>query len=191
MQDDGLAGTAGAASNPSHRYLVQVWREAPDAPWRGMLRDVVTGQVRRFRDLDEILAFLGEGGVVAELLQDGSFPEAGSPGWIEEKAGASVVVDQDHLLDTAVGEIFARAAAYPDLAGATLLEATVFPSDETASGAARALLRAAAAAILCASHPDVTSSRSYDEIVRDVDAALASGDPEDMLDLARRITSEL
>lgn len=191
MKDDELTRAADASANPPHRYVVQVWKEAPEAPWRGVLRDTVTGRVRPFRDLDEILAFLSEEEAVpGRLLQDETVLETQWPDWTGEREG-DVTDAQDQLLDTPLVEVFAQAAAYPQFATASLLEATALPAGEGVSGAAIVLLRAAAAAILCASHPDVVSSRSREEIVKDVDACLASGDMEAMLELARQITSQL
>lgn len=192
MQNEERTPEAGASTGPARRYIVQVWKESPEAPWRGVLRDTATGRVRPFRDVDEILALFSEEDAVLEVLSHDETPPTGRwPDSMEERAGVGPGVDQDQLLDTPIGEIFAEAGLYPQFATASLLEALALPAGQGVSGAVGALLRAAAAAILCASHPDVASSRGREEIIKDVDACLASGDAEAMLALARQITSEL
>jgi hypothetical protein len=39
-------------------YLVRLWREAPDAPWRCQVQCVGTGQERRFAGLAELFEFI-------------------------------------------------------------------------------------------------------------------------------------
>lgn len=45
-------------SRRSCSYLLRLWQEAPDAPWRAMLRSVMTKEEQVFPDLDGLLAFL-------------------------------------------------------------------------------------------------------------------------------------
>ena len=65
----------------------------------------------------------------------------------------------------------------------TLLQALGFEGGNTTKGAAKILLRAAVAAILNASHPDVDYEFALADIIADVNAALA-GSRSDMLALA-------
>lgn len=99
-------------------------------------------------------------------------------------------INQD-LCDTIVGSIFSGAAAYPELAGASLLEAMSFEGGEDTLGAARILLRTAASAVICASHPDVLYPRSAEQVVAAVNSALASGERATMLKLAKQFASSL
>jgi hypothetical protein len=39
-------------------YLLRMWREAPDAPWRCQVQCVGTGRERRFGGLAELFEFL-------------------------------------------------------------------------------------------------------------------------------------
>ncbi|MGD2205175.1 MAG: hypothetical protein PVH17_00225 [Anaerolineae bacterium] len=45
-------------SRRSRSYLLRLWQEAPDLPWRAMLRCVTTKEEHFFPDLDRLLAFL-------------------------------------------------------------------------------------------------------------------------------------
>ena len=47
-----------SGSRRSHSYLLRVWQQAPDAPWRAMLRCVTTKEEYVFPDLAEMVAFL-------------------------------------------------------------------------------------------------------------------------------------
>jgi hypothetical protein len=65
----------------------------------------------------------------------------------------------------------------------TLVEALDFPGGKYAVGGARILLRAAVAALLNASHPDVDYTLTASEVISDVNAALATLDRDTMIDL--------
>jgi hypothetical protein len=42
----------------SRSYLLRLWQEAPDLPWRAMLRCIPTKEVRLFRNIEELTAYL-------------------------------------------------------------------------------------------------------------------------------------
>jgi len=85
--------------------------------------------------------------------------------------------------DDPVTDAFSEAGAYT--AGALSLHgALVGGGGSGVEGGARILLRAAVAALLNASHPDVAYPRSEADVISDVNAALASGDRDTMLALA-------
>jgi hypothetical protein len=50
--------TPAIGSRRSRSYLLRLWQEAPDLPWRAMLRSVTTQQEQVFPDLEGLLAFL-------------------------------------------------------------------------------------------------------------------------------------
>ena len=66
----------------------------------------------------------------------------------------------------------------------TLLDALEFGGGPGAEGAARILARAAVASLLNAASPDVDFTMSVADVIADVNAALASGNRQTMLDLA-------
>lgn len=39
-------------------YLVRMWQEHPQAPWRASVQNAQTGELRRFSDLEQLVAFL-------------------------------------------------------------------------------------------------------------------------------------
>lgn len=47
-------------ANPTrHRsYLLRLWKETPNTPWRVHLQSVHTGEQHRFSNLEQMLAFL-------------------------------------------------------------------------------------------------------------------------------------
>ena len=47
-------------------YLLRLWRENPDSPWRASLESVTTGERQVFARLDALLAFLESGSGQAE-----------------------------------------------------------------------------------------------------------------------------
>lgn len=65
----------------------------------------------------------------------------------------------------------------------TLLDALNFRGGPDATAAARLLLKQAVAALLNASHPDVAYGMTVDQIISDVNDALATEDRQTMLDL--------
>ncbi len=99
-------------------------------------------------------------------------------------------IDQE-LCKAPIGSVFHGAATYPELASASLLEAMSFDGGEDTLGAARILLRTAAPAVLCASHPEVSYPLSEEQVVAAVNTALASGDRAVMLELAEQLASYL
>jgi hypothetical protein len=80
----------------------------------------------------------------------------------------------------------------PDAYGiddATLLDALKFGGGRGATGAARLLLRAAVAALLNASHPDVNYALTPEQVISQVNAALASDSRSTMLVLAIQLSA--
>lgn len=88
-----------------------------------------------------------------------------------------------------VESVFAAAAAFPALGSSSLLQALSFSGGPGPEGGAMILLRAAVAALLNASHPDVSGEYPFSEgdIIAAVNAALASGDRATMLTLATEL----
>ncbi len=82
-----------------------------------------------------------------------------------------------------VTSVFSEAGAYPEGA-ASMVEALDFPGGPGVRGAVRILLRAAVAAVLNASHPDVNYPTGEAGVINKVNNALASGDRDKMLKLA-------
>ncbi|MFB3787144.1 MAG: DUF4114 domain-containing protein [bacterium] len=76
-----------------------------------------------------------------------------------------------------------------DLMGKTLLQALSFGGGSGVTGGAKILLRAAVAALLNASHPDVDYPYAPQEIIDDVKDALASNNRTTMLTLAAELDS--
>jgi hypothetical protein len=55
---DHTDSTPVTGSRRFHSYLLRLWQETPDLPWRAMLRSVATREEHLFPDLDRLLAFL-------------------------------------------------------------------------------------------------------------------------------------
>jgi hypothetical protein len=89
-----------------------------------------------------------------------------------------------------VGSVFSGASAFPSLAAQTLLQALQGGGGPGLDGAAKILLRAAAAALLNAGHSGVDYPRTTAEILADVNAALASGNRDTMLGLATALDND-
>lgn len=89
-----------------------------------------------------------------------------------------------------IAGVFSAAAAYPAIGSASLLDGLNFGGGPGVEGAARNLLRAGIAALLNASHSGVAYPRSPDQVIGDVDAALASGDRATMLSLAAALDGD-
>lgn len=87
-----------------------------------------------------------------------------------------------------LGSVF-DAALLGDLADVTLLDALSFGGGSTLTEAQQILLRQAVAALLNAAHPDVDFSLTTAEVIAAVNAALASGDRETILDLAEDLAA--
>ncbi len=43
-----------------HSYLVRIWREEPEMPWRASAQCVQTGETHRFATVEALFAFLTE-----------------------------------------------------------------------------------------------------------------------------------
>lgn len=82
-----------------------------------------------------------------------------------------------------VQTVFSEASAYSGVGTATLLEALDFGGGPTVTDAARILIRAAVAAVLNATHPDVDYPRAEASVIAEVNAALATGDRDTILDV--------
>jgi len=80
--------------------------------------------------------------------------------------------------------VFAQTGAYPELAGASMLEALNFGGGSGVEGASRNLMRAAVASLLNASHSGVDFPRTPVQVISQVNSALASGSRDTMLALA-------
>lgn len=81
----------------------------------------------------------------------------------------------------------------PDALGlddTTLLAALSFAGGPGVAGAARILLRQAVAAVLNAAHPDVDYPQTAGSIIAEVNAALASGNRDTMIDLAEKLDAQ-
>jgi cysteine-rich repeat protein len=87
----------------------------------------------------------------------------------------------DFTPDMLVGDVFA-ASGFPTLADDSLLTALQYQGGAGATGGARVLLRAAVAALLNESNPDV--DYSIDGVIALVNTALATGDRSTMIALA-------
>ncbi|HYO13223.1 MAG TPA: hypothetical protein VE685_08530, partial [Thermoanaerobaculia bacterium] len=83
-----------------------------------------------------------------------------------------------------VDSVFSAASASPSLGSAGLIDALGFNGGSGTEGAARNLLRAAVAALLDASHPNVDYPRQPASVIAEVNAALASGSRDTMLSVA-------
>jgi len=84
-----------------------------------------------------------------------------------------------------VGGVFNQATSATS--GSTLLEALSFPGGTDTDGAERILIRAAVAAVLGASIPDVDYPSTVAEIITSVNNAIATGVRDTMLSLAAQI----
>jgi hypothetical protein len=89
-----------------------------------------------------------------------------------------------------VQSVFSEAWRYPAQGFATLHDALAFAGGPGTDGAAEILLRAAVAALLNASHPDVAYPRIASQVLSDVNAALASGSRDTMLALAAALDAD-
>ncbi len=43
-----------------HSFMIRLWQEAPDAPWRVSVRSVETGEIVRFASLMALFSFMQE-----------------------------------------------------------------------------------------------------------------------------------
>lgn len=90
-----------------------------------------------------------------------------------------------------VGAVWSEAnTAFPDLADNTLSDALRFHGGRGSAGAARILLRAATASLLNSAHPDVDFSYAENDVIDDVNAALATQDRMTILAVATQLDDE-
>jgi hypothetical protein len=89
-----------------------------------------------------------------------------------------------------VTTVFSEAYRYPTQGNATLLAALGFGGGPGVEGAAEILLRAAVAALLNASHPDVAYPRTPADVISSVNSALASQNRDTMLSLAAQLDAD-
>ena len=89
-----------------------------------------------------------------------------------------------------VVSVFSAASAFPTLASNSLLTALDDGGGPGAIGGAQILLRAAVAALLNASHPDVAYTQDAASVISAVNAVLASGDRDTMIALAASLDSD-
>jgi hypothetical protein len=89
-----------------------------------------------------------------------------------------------------VSSVFFEAGWYVSQGNATLLEALSFGGGSGVEGAAEILLRAAVAALLNASHPDVACPRTQASVISDVNVALAWRETDMMLAWAAQLDAD-
>jgi hypothetical protein len=89
-----------------------------------------------------------------------------------------------------VGSVFSGASAFPSLASETLLQALQGGGGVDTLGGAKILLRAATAALLNAATPAVAYPRTVDQVLADVNGALASNIRNTMLALATELDND-
>jgi len=141
-----------------------------------------------YENVGEVTAITACGAVVADSdpshyygMADGGGEEGCTPGYWKNH------LDSWPPTGLAPGDtvesLFSAAAAFPDTAAASLLEALSFGGGPTVEDKARLLIHAGVAAALNGQHPDVDYPRTFEQVVGAVDAALASGDPNQMLAL--------
>jgi hypothetical protein len=86
-----------------------------------------------------------------------------------------------------LGNTFVESKGYAALGGSTILGALRLRDGPGLVGAAKALLRAASAALLNASHPTLEYPHTRTQVITEVDTALRQRDPAAILDLARQM----
>lgn len=86
-----------------------------------------------------------------------------------------------------LGNTFVESKGYAALAGTTLLAALRLRDGPGLAGAAKALLRAASAALLNASHPGLEYPKTRTQVITEVDTALRHRDPTAILALAHQM----
>lgn len=91
-----------------------------------------------------------------------------------------------------VADVFASAGMppYEELGAATLMQGLDFPGGETLVEKAQILLRASIASVLNSSHPDLYFAHETAWVIAETNAALDSGDPDRILDLATYLDRE-
>jgi hypothetical protein len=89
-----------------------------------------------------------------------------------------------------VQSAFGEASRYPSFGSAALLDALSFQGGSGVEGGVGNLLRAATASLLNSSHPGVDFPRTSPQVTSAVNAALASGNRDQMLDLASALDAD-
>lgn len=89
-----------------------------------------------------------------------------------------------------VESVFGEASRYSSFGQAALLEALSFHGGSGVEGGVGNLLRAATASLLNSSHPGVRFPWTRTEVISEVNAALASGSRDQMLDLASALDAD-
>ena len=89
-----------------------------------------------------------------------------------------------------VVSVFSSTSAYPSLGSASLIDALAFGGGADLSGAVEIILRAGVAALLNAAHPSVSFPRTPAEVIATVDAAIASGDRDTILNTAAALDAD-
>jgi hypothetical protein len=180
--------TPGPDAEAYRGYMLRLWKEAPDAAWQGHLESVTTGQHYYFASLDDLMAFLRDEDLEPSGAGGGGQDEAAGEGMpASGRMQRTAAHSYQRLCQATLASVFQEARAYPQLASASMLEATSFEGGEDLVGTARRLLRAAVPAVLYASHPDVSYPQAYEDLVGRVNAALASGSRASMLALAEEL----
>lgn len=59
-------------------YLLRLWKEKPDLPWRYQVRCVSTGDEYRFSELEQVQAFLRGAATGEDSLEPGASSRSGS-----------------------------------------------------------------------------------------------------------------
>ena len=116
-------------------------------------------------------------GCSAECLIEKELAEGCTPGYWKTHLNDWV----GYAPGARVDSVFASASVFPSLADDSLVTALGYPGGPGASGGARILLRAAVAALLNESHPDV--EYSIDGVIGLVNAALSTQDRATMISL--------
>ncbi|HEX2174059.1 MAG TPA: hypothetical protein VHL09_16630 [Dehalococcoidia bacterium] len=155
--------------------------------------DSLDGSEGSALDLDRLLIAVpaGVGSTTVQLVapMDLIGPPTGcGPGFWRSHGQAWVLTG--YTVGTAVGSVFVEADGFPQLASMTLFQALGGGGGPGTAGAARILLRAGVAALLNAAHPDLNYPRSVDDVIADVDEALASNDRPTMLSLAAALDED-
>lgn len=132
---------------------------------------------------------LNGSGAIDNLIfssEDGDGEGGCTPGFWKVPPHLNAWVPTGYSPGQTVQSVFAAASAFPSLGSSTLLQALSFGGGPGPTGGAMILLRAAVAALLNSSHPDVAGGYPLTEmeVIDQVNAALASGNRATMLALA-------
>ena len=127
----------------------------------------------KFCDQDEI-----------EVVQVNVTFEGCTPGYWKQSQHLDSWTATGFSPNQAVGTVFSSAGDYTNT---TLLQALGLKGGKNLNGARQILLRAAVAALLNASHPDITYPMTQADVIAAVNAALASNNRTTMLTLAAQL----